>query len=231
MNTTIHKSKSRGHANHGWLNTHHTFSFANYYNPERVHFGNLRVLNDDIIAPGTGFGKHPHDNMEIITIPFYGRLMHEDSMGHKQEIGPDEVQVMSAGSGIFHSEFNASETEAVNLIQLWIFTSEKNIKPAYDQKKFDPLVAKNQWQTLVHNINGPLKINQYATISRVFLDKGKEIDYQLRDESFGTYLFLVNGKVDVEGVELEKRDGLGIKEVEKIKIKALDNSYLINIEV
>jgi hypothetical protein len=138
---------------------------------------------------------------------------------------------MSAGSGIFHSEFNASETEAVNLIQLWIFTREKNIKPAYDQKKFDTEAARNQWQTLVHDIDGPLKISQHATISRVFLDKGQEIDYQLRNESFGTYLFLVNGKLDVEGIELHKRDGLGIEQTEKIKIKALDNSYLINIEV
>lgn len=231
MKTTIHKSTSRGHANHGWLNTNHTFSFANYYNPERVHFGNLRVLNDDIVAPGTGFGKHPHDNMEIITIPFYGKLMHEDSMGHKQVIGPNEVQVMSAGTGIFHSEFNASDTEPVNLIQLWIFTREKNIKPAYDQKEFNISDAQNQWQTLVHDENGPLKVSQHATISRVFLDKGKEIEYQQRKNTFGSYFFLVDGQVDIEGIQLERRDGLGIEQLDKINIKALENSYLINIEV
>lgn len=231
MKTIIHKAETRGHANHGWLKTHHTFSFANYYNPERMHFGNLRVLNDDIVAPEKGFGKHPHDNMEIITIPLSGSLMHEDSMGHEQVIHSNEVQVMTAGTGIFHSEFNASEKEEVNLIQLWILTGEKNLKPAYDQKLFDAEQAANKWQVLVHNSNGPLKINQHATISRVFLDKGKEIDYQLRENSFGSYLFIVEGKVEIEDKTYSRRDGVGITDTENFSIKANEKSFIINIEV
>jgi redox-sensitive bicupin YhaK (pirin superfamily) len=164
MKTILHKSHTRGHANHGWLDTYHSFSFANYFNPERIQFGNLRVLNDDIVAPGSGFGKHPHDNMEIITIPIKGSLMHEDSMGHKQEITENEVQVMSAGTGIFHSEFNASGTDFVNLLQIWVLPDKRNIEPTYDQKKFDSKGAINQWQTLVSPENGPLKLNQQTLI-------------------------------------------------------------------
>lgn len=144
MKTTIHKAKTRGHANHGWLNSYHTFSFANYYDPDRVHFGNLRVLNDDVVAPGMGFGKHPHDNMEIISIPLKGSLAHEDSMGQKEIIKENEVQVMSAGTGIFHSEFNASQSETVNFLQLWILPEKKNIKPTYSQFAFNISDAQNQ---------------------------------------------------------------------------------------
>jgi quercetin 2,3-dioxygenase len=231
MKTTLHKANTRGHANHGWLDTYHTFSFANYYNPERVHFGNLRVLNDDVIAPGKGFGKHPHDNMEIVTIPLKGKLMHEDSMGHKQVIGTNEVQVMSAGTGIFHSEFNASETDPVNIIQLWIFTQQKNIKPDYGQIEFDDASAVNNWQVLVHNQNGPLKISQHASISRIFLGEGKEIGYDLREDSYGSYLFLVEGEVEAANQKLNSRDGLGIEQTDKFTIKANKDSFLINIEV
>lgn len=143
MKTTLHKSDTRGHSNHGWLDSHHTFSFANYYNPERMHFGNLRVLNDDVVAPGMGFGKHPHDNMEIISIPLKGSLSHEDSMGIKETIKENEVQVMSAGTGIFHSEFNNSKNESVNFLQLWIIPEKKNIKPTYNQHAFDINEAQN----------------------------------------------------------------------------------------
>lgn len=231
MKTSIHKANTRGHANHGWLDTHHTFSFASYYNPERMHFGKLRVLNDDVVAPGTGFGKHPHDNMEIISIPLQGSLMHEDSMGHKQVIGENEVQVMSAGTGIFHSEFNASNSDPVNLIQIWIFPDLKNIQPVYDQKAFNPNNAQNQWQTLVDRENGPLKLNQDATLSRVFLSEGETITYTLKNTDRKAYLFVVEGDVNVADAQLSKRDGIGLEEISDFTIRANKNSYLINIEV
>lgn len=231
MKTTIHKAESRGHANHGWLDTHHTFSFASYYNPERVHFGQLRVLNDDVVSPGMGFGKHPHDNMEIISIPLKGSLMHQDSMGHKQVITENEVQVMSAGTGIFHSEFNASKIEPVNFIQIWILPDQKNILPVYDQKAFNPNDALNQWQTLVDRENGPLKLNQDATLSRVFLSEGETITYTLKNTDRKAYLFVVEGDVNVEDAQLSKRDGMGLEETNDFTILANKDSYLINIEV
>jgi hypothetical protein len=231
MNTTIHPSNSRGHANHGWLDTHHTFSFANYYNPERIHFGHLRVLNDDIIAPGTGFGKHPHDNMEIISIPIEGQLMHEDSMGHKQVIAENEVQVMSAGTGIFHSEYNASEEHPANFLQIWILPEKKNIEPVYKQMFFNPEDANNQWQVLVDSDKGPLRINQHAKISRIKLGEGNKASYQLNEKSHGSYLFLIEGKIKVANNELSRRDGIGIQNTTQFELLALENSSIINIEV
>jgi quercetin 2,3-dioxygenase len=231
MKTTIHKANTRGHANHGWLDTHHTFSFASYYNPERVHFGKLRVLNDDVVAPGMGFGKHPHDNMEIISIPLKGSLMHQDSMGHQQVIGEHEVQVMSAGTGIFHSEFNASSTDPANFIQIWILPDQKNIQPVYDQMAFNPNDATNQWQTLVDRENGPLKLNQDATLSRVFLSEGETITYTLKNTDRKAYLFVVEGDVIVADMQLSKRDGMGLEEINDFTIRANKDSYLINIEV
>jgi quercetin 2,3-dioxygenase len=231
MIKTIHKAKTRGYANHGWLESHHTFSFANYYDPERIRFGNLRVLNDDIIQPSEGFGKHPHDNMEIISIPITGSIQHEDSMGHKQIIGENEIQVMSAGSGIFHSEYNASKEEEANFLQIWILPLLKNIKPVYSQLYFDPSKANNEWQILVDNENGPLKINQNAVISRVFLENGKEISYRLREKSERTYLFLIEGSVEIDGETFTKRDGVGLEQIKEFKLKALENSRILNIEL
>ena len=230
MDKVIHKADSRGHFNHGWLNTYHTFSFANYYDPARIHFGNLRVINDDTVEARRGFGTHPHDNMEIITIVLDGELTHEDSMGHKQSIVPNEVQVMSAGTGIFHSEYNHG-TEPVSLLQIWIFPQEKNIKPVYNQHKFEKANAENQWQFLVNGEKSPLKIHQNARISRVFLEKGKELTYQPLSDTFGNYFFLVEGNVSIDGTDLERRDGLGIKTNDPIKIIAETNSFLINFEV
>lgn len=231
MKTTLHKAETRGYANHGWLDTHHTFSFANYYNPERVHFGNLRVLNDDIVAPGMGFGKHPHDNMEIISIPIKGSLMHEDSMGHRQVIGDDEVQVMSAGTGIFHSEYNASSEAAVNFLQIWIFPEKKNIQPVYNQQKFDKAGAANQWQILVDVENGPLKLNQNATISRTFLSNGETLEYHQKSSERKSYVFVISGAVEVAGIQLSERDGLGLEETDRFQVKATTDSFIINIEV
>ncbi len=231
MITTIHKSNTRGHANHGWLDSHHTFSFANYYDPARIRFGNLRVLNDDIIEPGSGFGKHPHDNMEIISIPIKGSLMHQDSMGHKQVISENEVQVMSAGSGLYHSEYNASNEDSANFLQLWILPDKKNIKPVYNQQKFDISEAQNIWQVLVDNESGPLKINQHARISRINLEEGKETTYKLKEESTRSYIFVISGTVKIDDEIFTKRDGFGIENTKEFKIKALESSLLLNIEL
>ena len=231
MKTTIHKASSRGHINYGWLDSHHTFSFADYYNPERIHFGKLRVLNDDIVAPGKGFGKHPHDNMEIISIPVKGSLMHEDSMGHRQIISEDEVQVMSAGTGIIHSEINASNNEAVNFLQIWILPDKKNIKPVYDQKYFDRENAKNKWQILIDNENDSLKINQKATISRLYLQRGNAISYKTKDNNSKCYLFVIDGEFAINDNIISKRDGIGIENCSEFKLNALEDSYLINIEL
>lgn len=230
MEKIIYKAETRGHKNHGWLNTYHTFSFANYYDPERIHFGNLRVINDDIIAPYCGFGMHPHDNMEIITIVLDGELTHEDSMGHKQTIIANEVQVMSAGTGIFHSEFNHTD-QPVSLLQVWIFPDVKNIVPTYKQYQFDGEKAKNKWQPLVNSDDTPLKIHQQAKVCRIFIEKGEMVEYHPEKISYGNYFFLVDGKVEVEGVELNRRDGLGLRTNAPVKVVASEKSYLINFEV
>jgi len=230
MKTKIYKANTRGHANHGWLDTNFSFSFADYYNPERVHFGNLRVLNDDIVKAQNGFGRHPHDNMEIITVPVFGKLTHKDSMGHEQQIGENEVQVMSAGTGIFHSEFNNSDEEA-NILQLWIFPKTKNSKPTYNQTWFDPKDAEGEWQFLVNGGTSPLTINQDARISRIKLNAGTEKAYTLLPVSHGSFLFLIEGKVEVDGNTLERRDALEITESGSFNIKSTTDSYILNIEV
>src|SRR5512147_2030361 len=175
MKTTLHKADSRGYVDHGWLKSYHTFSFASYYEPSRVRFGLLRVLNDDIIEGGMGFGTHPHDNMEIVTIPLEGTLAHKDSMGTKQTLKPGEIQIMAAGSGLTHSEFNNSETEQINLLQIWVFPNERDIEPRYDQKVFDTTERKNKFQTLVspEKENGAMWINHDAYFSLADIDKGK----------------------------------------------------------
>ncbi len=232
MKTIIHKATSRGHFNHGWLNTWHTFSFARYYEPERVNFGALRVLNDDVIAPGTGFGRHPHDNMEIITIPLEGKVLHRDSMGNEEFITPGEVQVMSAGTGIFHEEHNGSAEEYLSLLQIWIFPDEKSITPTYAQKNFSAEPALNNWQKLVSkNDDGTLHIHQDANISRVFLEAGKSLDYTLSNEAFGSYLFIINGEINLGEMELHKRDGVGIYDATSFSIRAKTDAYILNLEV
>lgn len=235
MTKIIHRANSRGQSKYNWLDSKHNFSFADYSNPERIHFGALRVLNDDIIQAGAGFGKHPHDNMEIITIPIDGALKHADSMGHEQIIGVNEVQVMSAGTGIFHSEYNASDAKAANFLQLWIFPNKKNVKPVYSQKQFDPKKAENAWQILVSGIdnksNGSLTIHQNATISRAFLSKNFEIDYTLDLSSFGSFLFVVSGEIEMDGEKYFERDAIGLTDLSNLTIKANKNSYVLNIEV
>ncbi|MBN2487095.1 MAG: pirin family protein [Bacteroidales bacterium] len=232
MELILHKNNSRGFFDYGWLVTRHTFSFARYYDPERVNFGALRVLNDDIIKPAHGFGKHPHDNMEIITIPLTGSLLHRDSMGHEEIIKPGEVQVMSAGTGVFHEEYNASDLENASLLQIWIFPKEKNIKPVYNQMAFDTAPAQNQWQKLVTlNEPGTLHIHQNAVVSRIFLEKGKNIEYQPGENSYGSYLFIIEGEISINGYTLEKRDGTGITGTKPFNIRAESHAQVLNIEI
>lgn len=231
MKKTIHKAASRGVASHGWLKSYHTFSFASYQNPERMNFGMLRVLNDDIVQAKMGFGTHPHKNMEIISIPISGALSHEDNMGNKRSIEVGEVQVMSAGTGLSHSEFNDSAS-AVNFLQLWIFPEIENVTPYYNQKMFDATERKNKFQVLVSPrdklVAGSLPINQQGYISMIDLDKDFEITYDLRNSG---YFFLIEGVVVLEDEILEKRDALGVSEKDTVTIKANESSKLLIIDI
>ena len=233
MHTIIHQAGTRGHAKHGWLNSFHSFSFAGYHNPERVHFGLLRVLNDDIVAPGMGFGKHPHDNMEIVSIPLSGSLAHKDSTGRSEVIKTNDVQIMSAGSGIAHSEMNASTSEPVNFLQIWVFPKERNIEPRYEQKTFKPAGRINKIQTVVspNKDEGGVWINQDAWFSLANPEQGKEMIYQPHLPGNGVYLFVIEGEAEVNKDILYKRDGLCISETGEIIIKASKNSELLFIEV
>jgi len=234
MKHLIHKAKERGTADHGWLKTAHSFSFANYYNPEKVHFGKLRVLNDDIVAPSKGFGMHPHEDMEIITIPLSGALKHSDNMGNEGVITTGEVQVMSAGSGVLHSEFNASDSEPVSLFQIWVFTDEKGHEPRYDQKKFNPKERKNKWQLLISpdGQNDSLWIHQNAFISVIDIENEISVDYELKAEENGVYFMLIEGQATIDDAPLEKRDAVGFWEIIKpMKISFSKKSKLLAIEV
>jgi redox-sensitive bicupin YhaK (pirin superfamily) len=235
MNKTVfHSADSRGHANHGWLNAHHSFSFANYYDPGRIHFGVLRVLNDDIVRGGTGFGKHPHDNMEIISVVLEGEIGHKDSMGHEESIKANEVQVMSAGTGIEHSEYNHLKDQALNLLQIWIFPKRRDVEPRYDQRAFEPADRVNKLQMLVSpmdNADEGLKIHQDAWIYRAKLEAGKDLSHQLHAEGNGVYAFMIDGSAEIEGKELGKRDALGIWETDILSIKAKADSDILLIEV
>lgn len=233
MKTILHKANTRGHANHGWLNAYHTFSFANYYNPERVNFGVLRVLNDDTIAGGRGFGMHPHDNMEIVTIPLSGDLEHEDSMGNKEVIKAGDVQSMSAGTGVFHSEYNKNPDKEVKLLQIWMFPKKRNVTPRYDQISMKLEDRKNRLQQIVSpNANDDgVTINQDAWFHITDLDEGKELSYTLKGKNTGVYAFLLEGEVAINGQILNRRDGLGIWETDKLDIKANSNAQLLLMEV
>ncbi|WP_434035875.1 pirin family protein [Formosa sp. 4Alg 33] len=236
MKTILHKADSRGFANHGWLQANHSFSFANWYNKDRMNFGALRVLNDDIIAPKMGFGTHPHKNMEIITIPLKGELKHKDSMGNTWEsVLPGEVQVMSAGSGVEHSEINGSIDEHLNLFQIWVMPNKENVAPRYEQKTFDVSNRQNKLQTLVTSIDedhdGSLKIHQDAKISRIDLDAEKEFSYNLKSEHHGAYVLVIHGTIEIENTELETRDAIGVSETETFKITSKSQASVLIIEV
>jgi redox-sensitive bicupin YhaK (pirin superfamily) len=233
MKTTLHKADSRGRANHGWLDSHHTFSFAGYYDPSRVHFGMLRVLNDDIVKGGAGFGQHPHDNMEIISIPLKGALEHGDNTGGHGIIKSGEVQIMSAGSGIAHSERNASKVEDVNFLQIWVLPKERNIKPRYDQKLFGREDRTNKFQAVVspEKNDSSLWINQDAWFSLGNLSKGVTSEYTVKKTSNGVYVFVIEGEVTANGQKLSKRDGLGVWETDKISISADTDAEVLLIDV
>ncbi len=233
MKTVFHKASERGHADHGWLNAHHSFSFASYNDPSKVHFGLLRVLNDDIVAPGMGFGMHPHDNMEIVTIPLSGTLEHRDSMGNIGVIKPNEIQAMSAGSGLMHSEYNHSKTEPINLLQIWVFPKVKNIEPRYDQRIFTEEEKNGKFKTLVSPVKDEdvMWINQDVYFSLGKFKAGASVDYTIQHKGNGAYIFVIEGEPTIEGQKLEKRDAIGIWETEKISIKINTDAEVLIIDV
>ena len=233
MKKIIHKADTRGYFDFGWLKTNHTFSFGNYYDPERINFGKLRVLNDDFVAPAQGFGTHPHNNMEIVSIPLKGSLAHKDSAGNEEVIATNDVQVMSAGYGIQHSEYNYSSEENVNFLQIWIIPDKKGHKPRYNQKTFSEGERKNKLLNIVSpdKSNGNLWLNQDAYLSMSDIDQDNTINYKLNTNGNGIYIFLIDGEISVSGETILKRDGIGIWEVEEISIKAIKDSQALLIEV
>lgn len=233
MKTILHRSDTRGHANHGWLDSYHTFSFGQYHNPERMRFGLLRVLNDDTVKAGMGFGTHPHDNMEIISIPLEGDLEHKDSMGNTAVIKQGDVQVMSAGTGIFHSEYNKNKDKDVKFLQIWVYPNQKQVEPRYDQISIKELKRKNDFfQILSPNPEDQgVWIYQDAWFSLGQFDTDAETSYTLNNKSNGVYLFVLEGEVEVEGQKLSKRDGYGIWDTNKIKIKSNSDSRVLLMEV
>jgi len=233
MQIIHHPANDRGTVNMGWLQSRHSFSFGSWYSADKIHFGALRVLNDDTVLGGQGFGKHPHDNMEIVSIPLSGALAHSDSTGNSGIIKAGDVQIMSAGSGLAHSEYNASKTEPVHFLQIWVFPKLDNIKPRYDQKYFDPANRLDNWQVVVSPIesDGGLWINQDAFFSLAKISANKELPYKLHKEGNGVYLFLLEGSVDVQGKILNRRDAAGISDANEVSVKALTDSELLAIEV
>ncbi len=236
MKTIIHRAKDRGHADHGWLQANHSFSFANYFDKDKVQFGALRVLNDDTIAAKMGFGTHPHENMEIITIPLSGVLKHRDNINQDwQQVLSGEVQVMSAGTGVKHSEINGSVDEPLRLFQIWITPNQQNVAPRYDQKAFNPEDRENRLQILVTSIDdtheGSLKIHQDAMLSRIDLAKDSSFKYHLKSEHHGVYVMLIEGGVIIADENLQRRDAVGILETDSFTIKATKSSEVLFIEI
>jgi quercetin 2,3-dioxygenase len=233
MKYILHKAESRGLAEHGWLTSRHTFSFADYYNPDRVHFGRLRVLNDDIVQPAKGFGMHPHENMEIITIPITGSLEHKDSMGTGSIIKTGDIQIMSAGTGVMHSEFNPSTEELVNFLQIWVFPEKKDIAPRYDQKTYDLKERNNQFQELISPVKTEktLWINQQAWFSMTKTDKDATLNYELRDEKNGIYLFIIEGTLNFENLSLNRRDGIGLWDLQELEMTAKKDTEILIMEI
>ena len=233
MKKIFHSSSSRGDANHGWLHAKHSFSFANYFDPKRIQFGALRVLNDDIIAPGMGFGSHPHDNMEIVTIPLEGALEHKDSMDNIGVIEADEIQVMSAGTGIFHSEYNKNKDKEVKVLQLWVLPKEKNVTPRYDQKSIKELKKTNTLYPIVTpDPNGPaMWIHQDAWFHMGDFNESTKIEYKINKDGNGVYAFLIEGSAEIAGEAIKKRDALGIWQTDNFNLKMASNSRILLIEV
>jgi len=234
MSTVVHKANTRGFFDHGWLKTSHTFSFGDYHDPERMGFGLLRVLNDDIVEPSGGFGTHPHQDMEIVSIPLQGALKHEDSEGNKHTISAGDVQIMSAGRGIRHSEHNQSDSERVNFLQIWIMPKERGIAPRYGQKTFDTAGRRNRLQTVVspdRSSDETIWINQDAWFTLGDIDPGNTLAYERRRAGNGIYLFILEGRVQVAGTELQRRDGIGIEGEGSCSIRALEAASVLAIDV
>lgn len=233
MKTVLHSAASRGHANHGWLNSFHSFSFANYYNPERIHFGALRVLNDDTVAPAMGFGTHPHDNMEIISIPLEGALEHKDSMGNVTVIRKGEVQVMSAGTGIYHSEYNKNSDAEVRFLQIWVFPNKKDVTPRYDQVSLQDIARKNEFYQILSPSQDDqgVWIYQDAWFHLGDFDRGHSASYTFKKSGNGLYVFVLEGEVIVNNQHLERRDGFGVWETLQVDIEALSNARILLMEV
>jgi redox-sensitive bicupin YhaK (pirin superfamily) len=220
----LHKAETRGHFDHGWLNTYHTFSFSGYYHPDRENFGVLRVLNDDVVAAGRGFPSHSHEEMEIVSIPLSGELEHKDSTGSRSVIKTGEVQHMSAGTGIVHSEYNPSNDRAVNFLQIWVLPKKRRVEPAYHQKQFDPAGRSNTFLTVVapedEPHDGALPVNQDAYFSLIRMDKEFHTQYQVKRKENGVYIFVLEGEVTVDERSLSRRDGLGVWDTAKVDIQA-----------
>ena len=232
--TVMHKASSRGDANHGWLHSRHTFSFADYHNPERMHFGALRVLNDDYVAEGMGFGTHPHNDMEIVSIPLEGDLEHKDNMGNVSVIKKGDIQVMSAGTGVTHSEYNKNKDKPVKFLQIWVFPNQKGHTPRYDQISLNLEDRRNKLQQIVSPsvADDGVWVNQDAWFHLGVFEKGLSADYQLKKSGNGVYVFVIKGDVSIDGTELNERDGFGIWETEGFMLEALsDDAEILLMEV
>lgn len=232
-NTVLHKANTRGHANHGWLDSHHTFSFANYHNPERMHFGVLRVLNDDQVAAAKGFGTHPHDNMEIISIPLEGDLEHKDSMGNVAVIKEGDVQVMSAGTGVFHSEYNKNSEKDVKFLQIWVFPNKRQVEPRYDQISMKEIEKENAFFQIVspNKDDQGVWMNQNAWFNLGKFNKSTITNYTIHDKANGVYAFVLEGNASINGQKLERRDGFGVWNTDELKVEAEPNSKILLMEV
>lgn len=232
LQTKFFPAAERGHVNFGWLDSHHSFSFGHWYHPEKTNFGALRVLNDDIVEPSMGFGTHPHQNMEIVSIPLFGELAHKDSTGTNGIIKTGDVQIMSAGSGIQHSEFNHSSEKKVNFLQIWILPKVPNIQPRYDQKSFQEAGRLNRFQTVVSPIDEEaVWINQDAYFSLATLEPNKTLTYKVHAPNQGIYVFLINGKLTTEGTTLERRDAVGLSGIDEYHFEASVKSEFLVIEI
>lgn len=232
-NIVLHKADTRGNANHGWLQSYHTFSFANYFNPERVNFGVLRVLNDDTVAAGMGFGTHPHDNMEIISIPLEGDLEHQDSMGNKTVIKKGDIQIMSAGTGVKHSEYNKNSDKEVKFLQIWVFPNKKNVSPRYDQIALNEEERHNKLQQILspNPDDAGVWIHQDAWFHMGKFDQNTEAQYRIKKEGNGLYVFVLKGSLTVNGQELNTRDGFGIWDIDSVNIKAATDAEFLLMDV
>lgn len=230
---TIHRAETRGHAQHGWLESYHTFSFASYHHPERIHFGALRVLNDDRVAPGMGFNTHPHDNMEIISIPLSGDLDHADSMGNVSVIRKGDIQVMSAGSGITHSEYNKNKDAEVRFLQIWVFPDKRNVTPRYDQLSLNPDDRMNKFQQILspNPEDEGVWIHQNAWFHLATMTKGTELTYERKSNSNGIYFFILEGSVTADGETLNRRDGMAVTDEARVTVSANEHAEVLVMEV